>query len=491
MSLTGFLNNKEDKRCIRFQEVIKKVTPSKNDFKAFNNKTNPFDTKIDLKVEYKLNNNIEAALVGTTFDYLARFRIAQVVRKNNIKVMEGIVAENFLDIFKNKLSRRNYNKLIDKYNDAIENIKRYIELNIEFDDQIIEKVCVLGKLEGCFRGGKLPKNIKYLFDKPTEEVINELIGLIHLFELEFISKVVKPNSIVIYNPSFGLTSGVIGGADADIYIDGTIYDFKTTKSIGYKGKDAQQVVSYYILNELEKKMHGELFNNSIRNKVVDKIAIYLARVGEIYYFDMNNIDSEVINNVVSEVEKILFNNSNNVLGYRRKNKLGQGIFLICAVLALFIICGLGYKIGENIKVNNNFVENSESGNNEESIKSDYDIEKDYLERKSADEEVLQKGQGFFRYYSSLIETLRSYDATNIDNAKIIYKLSDELLNNMYQSFKENWTTEAFDELKSSQLIWIDRKMEIEEEVRNNDLLRYQTLIKMTLDKCEEWTEYYK
>lgn len=179
------------------------------------------------------------------------------------------------------------------------------------------------------------------------------------------------------------------------------------------------------------------------------------------------------------------------MGYRRKNKLGQGIFLICAVLALFIICGLGYKIGENIKVNNNFVENSESGNNEESIKSDYDIEKDYLERKSAAEEVLPKGQGFFRYYSSLIETLRAYDATNIDNAKIIYKLSDELLNNMYQSFKENWTTEAFDELKSSQLIWIDRKMDIEEELRNNDLLRYQTLIKMTLDKCEEWTEYYK
>ena len=62
---------------------------------------------------------------------------------------------------------------------------------------------------------------------------------------------------------------------------------------------------------------------------------------------------------------------------------------------------------------------------------------------------------------------------------------------MYQSFKENWTTEAFDELTSGQLIWIDRKMEIEEELKNDDLLRYQTLIKMTLDKCEEWTEYYK
>lgn len=81
MSLTGFLSDKKDKRCLRFQEVIKRVTPSKNDFKAFKSKTKPFDTKIDLKVKYKLNNNIEASLVGTAFDYLARFRIAQVVRK--------------------------------------------------------------------------------------------------------------------------------------------------------------------------------------------------------------------------------------------------------------------------------------------------------------------------------------------------------------------------------------------------------------------------
>uniref|UniRef100_UPI002596560D hypothetical protein n=1 Tax=uncultured Clostridium sp. TaxID=59620 RepID=UPI002596560D len=126
-----------------------------------------------------------------------------------------------------------------------------------------------------------------------------------------------------------------------------------------------------------------------------------------------------------------------------------------------------------------------------SIESDYNIEKDYLEKKSAAEEVLPKGQGFFRYYSTLIETLRSYDVTNINNAKVVYKLSDELLNNMYQSFKESWSKEAFDELTSRQLIWIDRKMEIEEELKNDDLLRYQTLIEVTLDKCEEWTEYYR
>ena len=92
--------------------------------------------------------------------------------------------------------------------------------------------------------------------------------------------------------------------------------------------------------------------------MVDKIAIYLARVGEIYYFDVNNIDSEVINNVVSEVEKILFKNKNinNVFGRERKSKLNKGIFVICILVSLFIVGVLGYKIGQEIKENKNFVE---------------------------------------------------------------------------------------------------------------------------------------
>ena len=184
---------------------------------------------------------------------------------------------------------------------------------------------------------------------------------------------------------------------------------------------------------------------------------------------------------------------------------------------------MGYKIGEKIKLNKEFVDSienynsnevSEENKNEQANKVDedkeiteeyddkeendkqtykesYDIENDYLDKEKSIGEVLTKGQGFFRYYSALISTLRSYDISNIDNARVVYKLSDELLNNMYQAFKESWSTEAFDELTSRQLIWIDRKMEIEEELKNDDLLRYQTLIEMTLDKCEEWIEYYK
>ena len=83
------------------------------------------------------------------------------------------------------------------------------------------------------------------------------------------------------------------------------------------------------------------------------------------------------------------------------------------------------------------------------------------------------------------------DINNIDNARVVYRLSDELLNNMYQTFKIDWNKEDFDKLIESQLKWIEKKTKVEEELKNCDLVTYQTLIEMTLDKCEEWTEYYR
>lgn len=45
------------------------------------------------------------------------------------------------------------------------------------------------------------------------------------------------------------------------------------------------------------------------------------------------------------------------------------------------------------------------------------------------QQILTIRQGFSRYVNSLIKTLRFYDVSEINNAIIVYKLSDELLNN--------------------------------------------------------------
>ena len=62
---------------------------------------------------------------------------------------------------------------------------------------------------------------------------------------------------------------------------------------------------------------------------------------------------------------------------------------------------------------------------------------------------------------------------------------------MYKEFKESWSEESFNDLRDSQHIWVNNKIKTEENMQGDELLKYQTLIKMTLDRCEEWTKYYK
>ncbi|WP_191565976.1 hypothetical protein [Metabacillus idriensis] len=56
--------------------------------------------------------------------------------------------------------------------------------------------------------------------------------------------VITPKSNVVFNPHFGIASKSCGGADADIYVDGTLYDFKTSKLTGYRWKEIAQIFSY-------------------------------------------------------------------------------------------------------------------------------------------------------------------------------------------------------------------------------------------------------
>ena len=112
MSLTSFLQNRDREECIKFQEELKRIVPDKSKFMTLENKYKAFDTKRSLKVDYNLSDRNEASLFGIEFDYLVRFRIAQIVYKNKFEVVSRLVAENFFYRFElpddilNKLSER-------------------------------------------------------------------------------------------------------------------------------------------------------------------------------------------------------------------------------------------------------------------------------------------------------------------------------------------------------------------------------------------------
>ena len=119
-----------------------------------------------------------------------------------------------------------------------------------------------------------------------------------------------------------------------------------------------------------------------------------------------------------------------------------------------------------------------------------DIRSDYRNKAKEVEDLAVKRDGIFRYQASLINILRSYDINDVQRAKVVYELSDELLNNLYQSLKTDLSEDLFNELKEEQVQWVKNKIEKENTLNNDQLLKYQTLAKMTLDRCEEFNNRY-
>ena len=72
----------------------------------------------------------------------------------------------------------------------------------------------------------------------------------------------------------------------------------------------------------------------------------------------------------------------------------------------------------------------------------------------------------------------------------MYELSDELINSIYQDLKENMVEDEFNKLKREQITWVENKMKSEENMAGDELLKYQTLAKMTLNRCEELNNLY-
>ena len=130
----------------------------------------------------------------------------------------------------------------------------------------------------------------------------------NVFDDSFLNKVVATNSNVIFNPSFGICSTAVRGADADIFIDGVLYDFKTTKYYSYNSKDIQQIISYYLFSRINTKMYDSKssfvsYDYDCTN--IDRVSIYLARYGEINYLDIDLINPVLIEKSIEEILELL------------------------------------------------------------------------------------------------------------------------------------------------------------------------------------------
>lgn len=295
MSLTTLINGE-------FKDFFKEVIPSKKEFKTFSGKS-AFSKEYVQYAEYKLKNPYNSTIVGTAFDYLARWTIAKNINGIKEDSYSKLIAEHGLKYCERAAKRdKKYNIIQKKYDDGIKNVERFVNESSNRTD-IIKIAIFFAKLENIWRS-RVPRfciDIEKLLEV-EKEVFDDLVVLLEVFQTKFInSGIITPESIVVYNPTFGDASYFCGGADADIYIDGTLYDFKCTKREGYVWKDVSQILGYYLLDCISKDSKDR--ENDLDKYEIRRIAFYKARFGEVEYYDVSR---ESYSQTIKEFEKIFW-----------------------------------------------------------------------------------------------------------------------------------------------------------------------------------------
>jgi len=253
MSLTSFLKD-TDNQEVRNELKTKFLRPQ-------------FGLKNDIKARPLTNN---WGIVGTAFDYVFRSNLKYLHPKHKFDET-GWVADRAFIVLKNKFGKKKFYSeplkvLKRKYKEAKTNFEQYQKTGV-VSDALIDSSIFLAKLDLYTRSGYLDTN----YDSCSPLDIEDIKAMLSLVNPEMF----KIKERCWLNPVFG-GSVFVGGADADIIIDDTLIDIKTTKHPKLIRSDLNQIICYYILS----LMGG--VNCKEKDMPIKNIGIYYARYGELW-----------------------------------------------------------------------------------------------------------------------------------------------------------------------------------------------------------------
>ena len=282
MALTTMIKGSTPKDK-EFKNNLLSVKPEKQDYYTMSGKQ-PFSKEYRFlapSIEMLRNHT---GLVGTAFDYLARFRISQFLKTNEgIRQLVGFSANAYI-------VRQFPKYTFEPGMTWVNELEAFVKKPTAPIENVLEIAVHLAKLEHYARA-RTPLDdqfVHYLMMEPAPaEVLADLKQLMNVFEETFmVPDIITKKSKVVFNPNFGTASLLVRGADADIYIVGTLYDFKTSKQNGYIGNDNLQMVGYYLLNEFAKATHSDIYEYNYHQMDIKRVAFYKARFGEIEVCDI-------------------------------------------------------------------------------------------------------------------------------------------------------------------------------------------------------------
>ena len=222
-------------------------------------------------------------IMGTAFDYLLRFAIEH---KYSHHTSREWVAENSLQLLQHVEARGivtiggvNIPKLARTIKMEVQTAKRIHTRYMsgeELNDELFRVAIVLARIDAIYRAGLF--SLKEFDPTIDDGDIKDLRNLMRIADLSQF----RPEHTCLLNPHFGDASKMVHGADADIIVDDTLIDIKTTKILSFTSVYYHQLIGYYVLSRIG-QVNGE------RKIDIKNLGIYYSRYGLLYKFPIKPI----------------------------------------------------------------------------------------------------------------------------------------------------------------------------------------------------------
>lgn len=227
------------------------------------------------------NNSKRSWLVGTAFDYILRLHVTSI--NDDRRVWSGPwVAESAVKRLARALAlgrpvfapgvERSTRDLLTRARGIAEGARgEFVDCAStgRVSDKMLRNALLLGQLDSYFRRRLLPADFGHFNEADVVEVRALLRVARGLSASPFLA-----SRVCVLNPTFGEASALVRGADADLLIDDTLIELKTTKELEFSAETFRQLMGYYILSKIGGLPKGIRPKPEIRN-----IAMYSSRHG--------------------------------------------------------------------------------------------------------------------------------------------------------------------------------------------------------------------
>lgn len=224
-----------------------------------------------------------AALVGTSFDYLMRLQVEMLnpgKTRSRRWVAESALArlasavKSGVPVFppdSNRSTRGLVSKAQRIVSDARDEYLKCLAVGRVSDD-MIKGAVLLGQLEQFYRSLTLSET----FGRVPPKAIADLKGLLKVAKQSM--GCFRAKRLCALNPHFGKASELVEGADADILVDDTLIEVKTTKLLEFTAEMFRQLIGYYTLHSIARSQPR-----------IRAIAVYFARYGVFRRLEIESI----------------------------------------------------------------------------------------------------------------------------------------------------------------------------------------------------------